>query len=756
MRRFFRLFVVAALSAGVFTAKAGEEGTTSTQRTTIVLNEKEGDQQPSSYEQQTAALAPKQKKTQLRFSGYTRIMALYRDMGDYYADNVNLSGRPLTLPVTVALDDGASQPLLMLRIEANPSANSSLQIESSLNNNLLNNGTGITNVDPDTDGKFANIFAGFHVKGSTITPVGKFTMTAGAGSIWAKMSPFTLWNFQYRDDMFERYPWDPAGSNWRRYESFYSTGDIPRDQRWGNRGMQGFMIEGEDMPFGLTTKIMYGKTRSAGGFENWSSGIPQNMFGARIGKRLGTVVVGANFYDQFGYDVPEVIKDSVFVDIYNPDNDNTYIVEESNKTSQMIVTADAAIKMNNLRLYTELGAGSYLTRTYYNQNTFDGLEDGATIKSLGRNWSPLVYVEADIRKGLIGWPFKAMLYHIGPHAVNNQSTFLNSSVEEATDGRNVGINSTESIWNVYFYDGMVTEIGQLTNNRQGIELTSNARWGKLVAELGLQFAQEVVNHGTTVDTSDFLNGVRGADATAFDDAQILEQGQGGVRNSITFAHLVNQYQRSRFHYNQRFQGPYRRLQSDFRRAWENVAITDTTVDYKKGFSVIDFSLKYKTKVFKRDLILTGFFRQNTVTDGAPLPYISAEGKDGAFFVQRYEELMFFYKLSQKVTLIGVAGWEQNKANKDRTELAYTSDSPTDATTPYSKGDAILENGRPVYNEDGAPIDQVGYGYGIGIDYDFTDRASLDARYKIYGHKDKNFTRDVFNGQEITLELKVFF
>lgn len=744
MRRFFRFFAVAALSAGFFSAKAGG-GDSSGE--TVLLNDKEGDKK-SSFEQQSAAPSPKFKNTQLRFSGYSRVLGLYRNMGDYYSDNVELGGKPLTLPVAIALDDGAAQPLLMLRIEANPSANSSLQIESSLNNYLLTNGSGIDAIIES--GRSANIFAGFHVKGSTVTNLGKFTMTAGAGSIWAKMSPFTLWNFQYRDDMFERYPWDPAGSNWRRYESYYSTGDIPRDQRWGNRGMQGFVLQGEDMPFGLESTIMYGKTRSTGGFNNWSNGIPQNMFGARVSKNLGRIMVGANYYNQFGYDTAAVLTNEYFEDVFATDSAgqaHQYIVEESNKTSQMVVTGDAAIKLNNIRLYAEFGGGSYFSQTYYHEDSFKGKADGSTVK-LKRNWSPLVYVEADIRKGLIGWPFKATLYYIGQHAVNNQSTFLNSSIEEATDGRNIGITEADAIWNVYFYDGMVSEIGQLTNNRQGIDLTTKKQFGKLIAELGLQFATEIVNHGSTEDRSDSLNGTRGGQ---FGSDGVLET--PGVRNSITFPHIVNQYQRSRFHYNQRFQGPYSRLQSDFRRSWENIAITDSVVDYKKAFSVIDLTLKYKMKLFKRDLILSGFFRQNTVGTNIPLPAFSADSKKGAFLVQRYEEIMAFYKLHEKVTLIAVAGWEQNKGNKYRTELAD------------EKGMAIVDdNGVPTSYHDlteeeqgkAKAIDQVGQGYGIGVDYDFTQRASLDLRYKYYTHKDKNFTLDKFDGQEVTLEIKVFF
>ena len=78
---------------------------------------------------------------------------------------------------------------------------------------------------------------------------------------------------------------------------------------------------------------------------------------------------------------------------------NRYIVKESNKTSQRIITGDAIVKLNNLRLYAEIGGGSYKSKTYYKESSFAGKSDGSTVK-LKRNWSPIIYVEEDIKKGL--------------------------------------------------------------------------------------------------------------------------------------------------------------------------------------------------------------------------------------------------------------------------------------------------------------------------------------------------------------------
>ncbi len=692
----------------------------------------------------------------LRFSGYARIFTLYRAMadGNFYQDSDNINNsKGLTLPVNLSLDDGSTQPLLMLRIEGNPTAKTSFQIEASLNNYLLGNHTGIP--DETDQGRWANIFAGFWLKGATVTDYGRFELTAGAGSIWEKMSPMTLWNFQYRDDMFERYPWDPAGLNWRRYEWYYNTGDIPRDQRWGNRGMQGFVLNATDLPLGLEAKLLYGKTRDSGGDQNWSNGIPQSMLGARVSRQFGRLNVGGNYYNSFGFDETQSITRDNYSTIYgsllsDEDAAKTFTIENYNRNAQTVITGDASLNTNFARFYGEFGAGSYLSRTYYDWTMFEGAEDGQVFDGFKRQWSPLAYMEAAIKKPLLRGRWKVAGYAIGQHAVNNQSTFLNSSIEEVLKGANTSNYEGEAKWNNIFYDGMITEIGQLTNNRWGAEMTHKREHGKLIVEASWAMNQEVVNHGTTERKEDMLNGIFGKSYTAPDQSNILESSGNyyldGTRNVISFSHIVNQYQRSRFSYNQRFNGPNQRLLYDYRRTWQNVAILDTVVDYRKSFNTLELSLKYKVNFLGRGLIITGFGRANSVGDRlSPIPSFNAQG-DHTFLTQWYEELMLFYNIHRKVTLIGLVATEQVRGNNERTEQW---DPDTDAP-------AVDANGKPILVDGGKAIKQNGLGLGIGLDYDFANNACLDVRYRWYKHEDKHFTNDKFQGQEVTCELKIFF
>ena len=745
MKIFIQRFIVSSvifggISLGVFAEKGfGKDGEASQEEksakdTTV--------SEVGPIDSQSAALETSDRSVRkIRLSGFTRVVGFYRNMDKYY-DMAPTRG--LTLPVNLGIGDGSGNPALMLRIEANPSARTSILLETALHHNFGAGGTGVygNSITVPADGKISSVFARFALEAKTVTDYGKFHLTTGGGMNWGKISPFTMWTFQYRDDLFERYPWDPAGSNWSRYNSFYSYGDIPRDLRWGNRSTQGIRLDAEELPYGLSGTFMYGKTSVTGGYESWVTGLPQNMIAARLAKQIKAIKIGVNYYNHFGYDSTTKIIDTAFVF-----NNETYTVN-TNKTAQTVITIDGKIKMSNgIRMYSEIGLGSYLSGEYYAEDTLRNPKKDKT-NHLARTWSPMAYLEADVPKSVLGLPFKASVFAIGRNAINNSSAILNSTNENATNGRDFAGNAQQGD-NVFYFEGMVTEIGQVTNNRAGGSVKTSKRFGKLSAELGIGIQQELQNLGIpdTLPSGVVFNG-----------------GRDGIRNSVTFYHIVNQYQRSRFNFINRFVGPYNRLQADFRRHWENMAITDATadIDYKKSFNTLDLQLKYKTLFLQKELILSGYGRANSVQEKVAI--IPKFGSDKPFFRQWFEEFMFFYKLSPKWTLIGFTSFEQVKGN-DRTELAdKNGESIINPETglPARQGDTweIPDPSSPgltkTYTVDGSPINQRGYGIGVGFDYDFSSRASLDVRYRWISHRDLNFTKDEFRGHDITAEMKIFF
>lgn len=653
----------------------------------------------------------KPKFQSLRFSGYSRLWGFYRNLKTAYPD-APLEG--LNVPVTLTQDDGSNEPLLLVRLEANPSPKTWFQMEYMFDNRFLST-TGWT----DANGNSALAYRVFQFQGSTFTSFGTFKLIAGGGVNWYKLSPFTLWNYQYRDDLFERYPWEPEGSNWGRYDAFYSLGDIPRDQRWGNRGTQGFILEGAGLPYGFDFSVLYGKNENSGGFQSFLAQVPQNMLSGRLTKRIAAHKFGFNYFNQFGYnyDPNESGQEGNIKYIGEVTvGDQTYLID-TNRSAQVIATVDGRIKLDGVNIFTEIGMGSYLSSNYFHEDVVTSKASSDKVTHYKKDWDPLAYLEFDFDKSITKIPIKLAMYHIGRNVVNNTSTIFNTTVEEAKQGP-----SQPQTNNTTFFGGLVNQIGQLPNNRQGVTLRSNNNLGKVKLEFGYETSQELEN---TWNDENITNGV---------SARNL------VRNSITFHHQANQLARSRFAFFQRLSGPYNRNLNAYRRSFTNLGITDTAVNYKKSFTTLELTTKYKTRLLKKELILSLYTQYSSVQEKLFAPVFD----DEAFLRYSYAELMAFYKLHSKVTLVGFASMETAKGNS-RTELAD------------ADGNLITDaEGIPVYDVDGKPIDQLGYGYGLGVDYDFAKRASIHYRHRFYNHEDGNFTNDKFEGQEATVELKVFF
>ncbi|MFN3406040.1 MAG: hypothetical protein ACK40G_18240 [Cytophagaceae bacterium] len=649
----------------------------------------------------------------MRYSGFTRVFGFYRNMKEIY-DMPPAEG--LTLPVNLTIGDGYQMPLMLFRLEGNPSAKTAFQMEYQFDHRFLRT-TPLT----DKHGRYANLFVIFNLQGSVNTSFGTYKMIAGGGANWYRLSPFTLWGYQYRDDLFERLPWEPEGHDFDRYNSYYYLGDMPRDMRFGRQATQGFILEGTNMPAGFDAALLYGKTNTSGGFQGFASRDPKNMFGTRIGKMLGDHKLGFSYFNQYGYNGNKVDYKKI------PRNGDTLYVED-NRISQLVTTVDGRFEFKHFNFFAEVGAGSYFSNSYH-----AGLRDNAkpgvgNVSRYKRKWSESLFFEITTKKELTRIPLRVNLYRIGAMVVNNSNAIVNTSVEEAKPGLD-----TPDEYNTLYYDGMVTEVGQLANNRQGINLFAVKNYRKLIAKFSVGIAQEIQNLA-----GDMRNGAR-ANVIAGSKADSVTRVP--FTNSITYEHRLNGLTRSRFAFYKRFTGPYGRQHGIFRRSFENLAITDEEINYKKSFSTFDLDLKYKIKLFGRELILTNFTSFNSVQENwSPIPVFT----DKAFLRLFYEEFMAFYAFHNKITLVGFFGTERVLGNH-RTELAD------------ENGNLITnDQGRPIADPNGKPIHQIGYGYGLGLDYNFHARASLHLRSRWFTHKDKNFTRDRFKGNEVSAEFNIFF
>jgi len=316
---------------------------------------------------------------------------------------------------------GYQEPLMLLRIEGSPTAKTWFQMEYMFDNQMMgiiredstiNQSPGIS----QTLNKRAMVYRIFQFKGYANTKVGDFTVIAGGGVNWYKLSPFTLANYQYRDDLFERYPWQPEGNSFGMYNRFYNERNIARDQRWGNTGTQGFIINGKNLPHGFGFSVVLGKSDNSGGFQTYLTRTPKNLFAFRVDKSIGVHKVGINYFDQFGS-----YNNVGFIALKNP-ADGKFAGWQGARMRQQIITADAKLNFKTFKIYTEFGIGRFQDGMFSNRDyelLFNKKQttDSITPGSLNYNWNnPLkshcFNFQMDFSKQAFGFPLSVQFFSI--------------------------------------------------------------------------------------------------------------------------------------------------------------------------------------------------------------------------------------------------------------------------------------------------------------------------------------------------------
>lgn len=414
------------------------------------------------------------------------------------------------------------------------------------------------------------------------------------------------------------------------------------------------------------------------GFKMAAEGLPGNfglnvMYGrtnqsvdqTKIGANPPSSVLAGRFNKAFSAGV-------VGINYYKQDGfiDNV-VTSEDGRDLREIITLDGKFDISGIKLYTELGIGRIKNPGYET----DGYGNALILRGV-------------IPESKFGLPINAQVYGISNDVVSNVSSSINSN----PDAPNGGYGRDPDYATALFINPL-QEVGQITNNRVGFSLNTGKKIGDFKIELGLGLSQEIEN----------------------------------LHDIITLQHKANAFSRSRF--NPWFQaaGPYQRIKNIFRRSYEFVSITDAenglATDYRKGFSSLDLSVNYKTRILKKPTIFKLFQNVGSIQEGF-VPAFT----DKAFLRQWYGQAITFVKLSKKVSAL--AFYEQQWVlGNERTTLSS-------------------------HNNKG--MRQFGEGIGYGLDYDFSSFAGIYFRHRFMYNQDLNFVLDNFEGQELTLELKVFF
>jgi hypothetical protein len=204
----------------------------------------------------------------LTVGGFYRGYFYSRNMSQNYANSVP--------DQVLRVGDGHIDPILMLYFGGNMTPNTTFGADISAGNPFfVYQGPGY--------GRNGNVTPYFTVvlRGSFKTKLGTFGMKAG-GIEFLSITPFTFGaNVAFnRYSVFERRPWDPgAGGNVKtRYASYYYSGNINQDARFGTQAYKGYVMNGFIPTINTNVDFFYGKTAPNGGIDRiHQTGLPQTL-----------------------------------------------------------------------------------------------------------------------------------------------------------------------------------------------------------------------------------------------------------------------------------------------------------------------------------------------------------------------------------------------------------------------------------------------------------------------------------------------
>jgi hypothetical protein len=571
----------------------------------------------------------------LQVNGYYRFLTNVRKLNETYAHLENNR-------TNIFVGDDAQIPELMLNIAGQTSSRTSF-------------GTDLFMWAPKTgQGQAENVKGlnlGISLYGNFTTSVGNFNVRTG-GINWVTLSPFTMQaNKGYnRYSLFERNPWDPNTSKVDgRYADFYNVGEINQDQRWGNQAFQGLIIEGASLPKNFSFTGLYGKTQFDGGF----SGIPNTSYGGRLKK-----------------DFPKT-QDVVS---FNTINNTSYLDSLTDNTAGFNMHTLEAIKnFKHLKVYTEVGMGRRTTNVVNEK-----FGEAISLK-----------LSTDIIKKL---PLELHLYRISPRVFNNNSIFMNSSIQQSTQTT----NTNQAV--LIPVASAVLPIGQLANNRQGFDINGQWNIGKFKNSIGYANSMELEN----------------------------------LSNKITYGHPFNNFALAHF-WRWDFPsnvGPYQNLNKAYRSVFETLNLTELDSTgirplKKKYFNTVELNSKYKTTLANKELYLFYLGNFNSVQNFfAPIVNFTEKS-----LLRTYDhQVEMYWKLSPRIVWSNYASFERIIAN-------YNTQVDVDSRRPKN---------------------QTGYSAATGADIQLSKAVGLYLRQRWMQYADASFAKDKYKGWETTVELKAFF
>lgn len=520
----------------------------------------------------------------LRVSGATRFLTIYRNMHESYGDMINADKNFSFSDYPQANIGGSAlggYPVLELNLQSKLRDHVTFEVGYSFSHNFTGN---LTSGNAQNLSTIQRLSFRAQMRNDMVR-----TKVYAGEVLETSLSKFTMGQPLYRDNFFDRLPWDWYRNSFTRFEEYFTLSSNIGGQFVGRTPMQAIITEVEWLPAQTNFKAIIGRSNFTSLNAQMGRFFPALTHGYRVEKivfeRFARGFVGANFYQRNAdYELAE--------GVWVPDNNS-------------IGTINADLKIRKVKVVGELGMGK-LENPGTNRYDGDGVGYGGALK-----------LEFDQRA--VEWPFSVEYYQIG----NNLSSLDGSIINGNHSLKQGGFGNTLQ-WDATLFTNVSNEVGQWSNNRRGVNIQLEATLAdNFKIQFGYATSQELQAYHDTITIQHRVN--------AFSRSRFRPWFQaGGPYGRIksvwfrTFETLT--------------------IGNDFHSSRDAEGNRDLL-----GFNAAELLLKFKDKLGGRELVLLNFSSLNTVDES--YTFVPNLG-DNNLVALWYNDFTAAYQLNNNLSLVG--------------------------------------------------------------------------------------------------------
>lgn len=359
----------------------------------------------------------------------------------------------------------------------------------------------------------------------------------------------------------------------------------------------------------------------------------------------------------------------------------------SSTITDSINSADADIPRAQVNMYT--AEFDFNHKKLINLNGEIGIGSYES-PNVSRNWGEGALAELTLKKDLMKYGnLSFRFYQLNENFVNSTASFSNQTIREVNAGYSgIGGNIFQP------FAGSMIGVGDIANNRRSLNLNSEFKLGKFKVIFGNEMSSEIRDARTEDTLLSYAHSV----------------------NSLTYSRLPN------FFPAPGGLGPNARFNQFYRGVYELVTVTGTPT--KRHYNAMDLQVKYRNKIFGKDVYLFTLTSLSTVQKKfSPIVVYS----DEAYLRSTTTQTEIYIGITNNFFLDFYYGLEWIRGN-DETERGSR----------------------------GTPRDQQGSSIGIGFDIKISNQSSIFFRQKFFDYEDFSQVNENMKGSEATIEFKTFF